>query len=78
MKYIVPKCLNCNGKLSVYEEHIYSVSKKINKNGTISKRKPMKRLEGIEKDFLCCDECFSTFYYDVDKKGRICDLEEID
>jgi hypothetical protein len=69
-------CLNCgSNKLVQFKEKLITEYRKINKDGTISKRKEDQYSDGYAWGIQCRD-CNSLFDYETDENGKVISLEE--
>ena len=72
MPYEKPKC-ECGGELYFYQELVYTLETKINKNGLRNKR-PIKNQHGqlgSNWERLQCEKCPKEWNFTEDSKGRI-------
>lgn len=75
MAYQKPLC-DCGKELVYWEERIYHVHTKINKNGRLSKCKDVQWSGNGAYDRLHCPECGNQYWFNMDSKGRFIRDEE--
>jgi hypothetical protein len=69
-------CLNCGSdNLVEFKEKLITEYRKINKDGTISKRKEVENSDGYAWG-IQCRNCNSLFDYETDSNGKVISLDE--
>lgn len=70
MFYEKPKC-DCGEELFLYEEMVFLLETKINKNGILSKKSKRSTEMNHNVPRLRCGTCFKEWNFDKDREGRI-------
>lgn len=70
MSYIKPIC-TCGAELFYWSEMMFYVHRKINKNGTISKKEKLIECDSGAYERLMCPDCGNEYWADKDKFGRV-------
>lgn len=75
MSYTKPVC-TCGAELFYWGERMFQVHRKINKNGTISKREKLIEWDNGAYERLMCPDCRNEYWIDEDQNGRVIRGEE--
>lgn len=75
MGYTKPVCI-CGLELFHWSERMFQVYRKINKNGTISKKEKLIEWDSGAYERLMCPGCGNEYWIDEDQNGRVIRGEE--
>ena len=75
MGYIKPVC-TCGAELIHWSERMFQVRRRINKNGTISKKEKLIEWDSGDYEILQCPDCGNEYWIDEDENGRVIRGEE--